>query len=81
MSNGCCLSQVIDWMGDRLKSASDESYKDPTNIRSKLLKHKVFEAELEANKIKIDALKRVFIFVFGTKYSRMEQVKFVEDSL
>ena len=68
-------------MGDRLKSASDESYKDPTNVRSKLLKHKVFEAELEANKIKIDALKRVFIFVFGTKYSRMEQVKFVEDSL
>ena len=51
-------------MGDRLKSASDESYKDPTNVRSKLLKHKVFEAELEANKIKIDALKRVFIFVF-----------------
>lgn len=62
------LSQVIDWMGDRLKSASDESYKDPTNVRSKLLKHKVFEAELEANKIKIDALKKVCNFAFDALF-------------
>ena len=46
-------------MDDRQKSASDESYKDLTNVRSKLLKHKVFEAELEFNSIKIDALKKV----------------------
>jgi len=50
--------EVIDWMDDRLKFASDESYKDPTNVRSKLQKHKAFQAELHANKIKIDALKK-----------------------
>ena len=55
-------------MGDRLKSASDESYKDPTNVRSKLLKHKVFEAELEANKIKIDTLKKVCNFLFDALF-------------
>lgn len=50
--------EVIDWMNERLQSASDESYKDLTNVRSKLIKHAAFEAELEANKTKIDALKK-----------------------
>lgn len=47
-------------MNERLQSASDESYKDLTNVRSKLIKHAAFEAELEANKTKIDALKKVW---------------------
>ena len=46
-------------MNERLQSASDESYKDLTNVRSKLIKHEAFEAELDANKIKIEALKKV----------------------
>ena len=53
-------NEVIDWMNERLQSATDESYKDDTsNLRSKLLKHSAFEAELNANEIKIDALKKV----------------------
>lgn len=56
-------NEVIDWMNERMHSATDESYKDDTsNMRSKLLKHNAFEAELNANKIKIDALKKVCFF-------------------
>lgn len=52
-------TEVIDWMNERMHSATDESYKEDTsNMRSKLLKHAAFEAELNANKIKIDALKK-----------------------
>ena len=52
-------NDVIDWMNERYQSASDESYKDVQNVRSKLQKHAAFEAELEANKVKIEALKEV----------------------
>ena len=53
-------NEVIDWMNERMHYATDETYKDDTsNMRSKLLKHSAFEAELNANKIKIDALKKV----------------------
>lgn len=56
-------NEVIDWMNERLQSANDESYKeDMSNLRSKLLKHSAFEAELNANKIKIDALKTVCVY-------------------
>jgi len=56
-------TEVIDWMNERMHSATDESYKDDTsNMRSKLLKHQAFEAELNANKIKMDTLKKVFLY-------------------
>ena len=50
-------------MNERLQSASDESYKESTNVRSKLIKHSVFEAELDANKVKMDILKEVINWV------------------
>jgi spectrin beta len=50
--------EVIDWMNERFLLASEESYEDLTNLRSKLMKHTAFEAELESNKTKIEALKK-----------------------
>ena len=46
-------------MNERFLLASEESYEDLTNLRSKLMKHAAFEAELESNKTKIEALKKV----------------------
>ncbi|XP_050536729.1 spectrin beta chain, non-erythrocytic 5 isoform X2 [Daktulosphaira vitifoliae] len=37
------------WLNDKLKTASDESYRDLTNIERKLQKHEAFECELRAN--------------------------------
>ena len=39
--------------------AQDESYRDPTNLQSKLLKHVTFEAELSANKETLDTIYKV----------------------
>ena len=39
--------------------ASDESYRDPTNLQSKLQKHQAFEAELSANKGRVDTICKV----------------------
>uniref|UniRef100_A0A182PG07 Spectrin beta chain n=1 Tax=Anopheles epiroticus TaxID=199890 RepID=A0A182PG07_9DIPT len=37
------------WLADKTKIASDESYKDLSNLPRKLQKHKAFERELRAN--------------------------------
>eukprot|EP00118_Oscarella_pearsei_P025242 m.307813 g.307813 ORF g.307813 m.307813 type:complete len:2422 (+) comp42859_c0_seq1:216-7481(+) len=44
------------WINEKLKTASDESYKDPTNLQGKLQKHQAFEAEVTANKSRIDSV-------------------------
>uniref|UniRef100_A0A1W7R9J9 Spectrin alpha chain n=1 Tax=Hadrurus spadix TaxID=141984 RepID=A0A1W7R9J9_9SCOR len=41
--------EIETWIGEKLQMATDESYKDPTNIQSKHQKHQAFEAELAAN--------------------------------
>ena len=40
--------------------ATDESYRDPTNLQSKLQKHQAFEAELTANKGRVDSVTEVY---------------------
>ena len=39
--------------------ASDESYRDHTNLLGKLQKHQAFEAELTANSERVNALEMV----------------------
>ncbi|XP_030853592.1 spectrin alpha chain, non-erythrocytic 1 isoform X3 [Strongylocentrotus purpuratus] len=45
--------EVEAWIREKLKGTSDESYKDPTNLQRKQLKHSVFESELQANQQRI----------------------------
>ncbi|KAK3088368.1 hypothetical protein FSP39_018301 [Pinctada imbricata] len=46
------------WINEKLKTASDESYLDPTNLQTKVQKHQNFEAELQANKNRIENVER-----------------------
>ncbi|CAD5229447.1 unnamed protein product [Bursaphelenchus okinawaensis] len=49
--------EMLSWINEKLKTAKDESYLDPTNIRGKLQKHANFEQELRANRNRLDELK------------------------
>lgn len=49
--------EMTSWINEKLKTAKDESYLDPTNIRGKLQKHANFEQELRANRNRLDELK------------------------
>ena len=51
--------QADGWISEKLQTASDESYRDPTNLQSKLQKHQAFEAELSANKERVDTICKV----------------------
>ena len=54
-----CTCQAEGWISEKLTVATDESYRDPTNLQSKLQKHQAFEAELSANKGRVDSVTEV----------------------
>ena len=51
--------QAEGWISEKLTVATDESYRDPTNLQIKLQKHQAFEAELSANKGRVDSVTQV----------------------
>ena len=50
------LAQVMEWISNKQQVATDESYSDPTNLSNKIQRHQAFEAELAANKRRLDAV-------------------------
>ncbi|XP_020497621.2 spectrin beta chain, non-erythrocytic 5 [Labrus bergylta] len=48
--------QVCVWLYERNAVALDENWREPTNLQAKLLKHQSFEAEILANRYRVDAL-------------------------
>jgi spectrin alpha len=48
--------ELESWITEKLQTASDESYRDPTNLQAKIQKHQAFEAEIAAHANSLDAL-------------------------
>ncbi|XP_036927334.1 spectrin beta chain, non-erythrocytic 5 isoform X2 [Acanthopagrus latus] len=47
--------QVCVWLNERNAVALDESWREPTNLQAKVLKHQSFESEILANRYRVDA--------------------------
>ncbi|XP_076359799.1 spectrin beta chain, non-erythrocytic 5 kst [Tachypleus tridentatus] len=50
------IYEVVKWINEKIQLATDESYRDTTNLLSKIQKHAAFEAELTANKGRVDSV-------------------------
>ncbi|XP_052592620.1 spectrin alpha chain, erythrocytic 1 isoform X2 [Peromyscus californicus insignis] len=48
------LEDLEEWINEMLPTACDESYKDPTNIQRKYLKHQAFEKEVNGRAEQVD---------------------------
>ncbi|XP_023313664.1 spectrin beta chain, non-erythrocytic 1 isoform X1 [Trichogramma pretiosum] len=48
--------EVEGWLHEKQQVASDENYRDATNLQSKIQKHAAFESELSANKGRVSAV-------------------------
>ena len=59
--------QLSDWIQEKYKTATDESYRDLTNLLPKLQKHQAFEAELKANNDRLDVINQVTYHVIFKK--------------
>ena len=51
--------QLSDWIKEKYVTATDESWRDMTNLLPKLQKHQAFEAELKTNKDRLDVINQV----------------------
>jgi spectrin beta len=47
---------VETWLHQKQQVASDENYRDPSNLQSKIQKHVAFELELSANRGRVGAV-------------------------
>ncbi|XP_050430131.1 spectrin beta chain, non-erythrocytic 5 isoform X2 [Adelges cooleyi] len=63
------------WLTDKLKTASDESYRDLTNIERKLQKHEAFECELRANEGQLRNINKCGQSLINEENYRKEEVK------
>ena len=52
---------MYDWLNERLLIASEETYRDLSNIQGKVMKHRTFEAEIQANKERLDTICEVSV--------------------
>ncbi|KAM9686923.1 spectrin alpha chain, erythrocytic 1 isoform 1-T2 [Trichechus inunguis] len=50
------LEELEEWISEMLPIACDESYKDPTNIQRKYLKHQAFESEVSGRAEQVQAV-------------------------
>lgn len=50
------MYEVEGWLLQKQQVASDENYRDPTNLQSKMQKHAAFESEIAANKGRINSI-------------------------
>ena len=53
------ILQVSSWINQKLQTATDESYREPTNLEGKIQKHQAFDAEITANKGRMDTVCKV----------------------
>lgn len=67
--------EVKSWITEKLKIASDESYKDPTNLQGKIQKHQAFEAELNANQSRLDAVDNTGEQLIGDEHYASDQIR------
>ncbi|XP_003795429.1 spectrin alpha chain, erythrocytic 1 [Otolemur garnettii] len=53
------LEELEEWISEMLPTACDESYKDPTNIQRKYLKHQAFENEVNGRAEQVEGVIRL----------------------
>ena len=55
--------------------AGDEAYKDPSNLEVKVQQHQDFEAELQANKGRIDAVVEMGNELMAAEHFATDEIK------
>ena len=67
--------ELESWINEKLQTASDESYKDPTNLQAKIQKHQAFEAEVAAHSNAIVQLDNAGIEMINQQHFASDVIK------
>ncbi|XP_025833247.1 spectrin beta chain, non-erythrocytic 1 [Agrilus planipennis] len=75
------IHDVENWLTQKIQIASDESYRDPSNMQSKIQKHAAFDAEILANRNRIQAVLTEGINLIKEKHFASEEIRIRIDDL
>eukprot|EP00095_Tigriopus_kingsejongensis_P005059 maker-scaffold330_size203968-snap-gene-0.18 protein:Tk05059 transcript:maker-scaffold330_size203968-snap-gene-0.18-mRNA-1 annotation:"spectrin alpha chain" len=67
--------ELESWIYEKLQVASDESYKDPTNLQAKIQKHQAFEAEVAAHSNAIVVLDNTGMEMIHQEHFQRDAIK------
>ena len=67
--------ELESWINEKLQTASDESYKDPTNLQAKIQKHQAFEAEVAAHSNAIVVLDNTGMEMINQEHFQKIEIK------
>ncbi|XP_049273275.1 spectrin alpha chain isoform X2 [Rhipicephalus sanguineus] len=71
--------ELESWIHEKLQAASDESYKDATNLQAKIQKHQAFEAEVAAHGNAIVVLDNTGMEMIGYGHFESEKIKALDE--
>ncbi|XP_012946429.2 spectrin alpha chain, non-erythrocytic 1 [Aplysia californica] len=74
-------NELSDWMKEKMKTATDESYRDLSNLQAKLQKHAAFEAELKANNERLKGLNNTGDALIASRHPKSPEVKTITEKL
>ncbi|XP_063696613.1 spectrin alpha chain [Culicoides brevitarsis] len=66
--------ELESWIHEKLQAASEESYRDPTNLQAKIQKHQAFEAEVSAHS-------NAIVVLDNTGQEMIQQQHFASDTI
>ncbi len=67
--------ELESWIYEKLQAASDENYKDPTNLQAKIQKHQAFEAEVAAHSNAIVVLDNTGTEMINQNHFKRESIQ------
>ncbi|KAK3737897.1 hypothetical protein RRG08_028522 [Elysia crispata] len=74
-------NELSDWIKEKMKTATDESYRDLSNLLAKLQKHAAFEAELKANNERLEGLNKTGGGLIADHHPKSDEVQSIMDKL
>ncbi|KAJ6217266.1 hypothetical protein RDWZM_008423 [Blomia tropicalis] len=69
------VNETQRWLNEKLKVATDESYRDSINLLSKIQRHAAFEAEILANRERINLVVHEGETLIGLNHIRSDEIK------
>jgi hypothetical protein len=67
--------EAKNWISEKSKVAGDESYRNPSNLEVKIQQHQDFEAELQANKGRIDGVVEMAKELRGARHFASDEIQ------
>lgn len=75
------IYEVDTWLAQKIQIANDENYRDPSNLQSKIQKHSTFDAEILANRNRVQAVIDDGLYLIKSNHFASKEIKIIIEDL